>query len=190
MYQGNPIETKGENRNAGGILNRRDALRVITGGTGSTVVLSVIPVSAFAAIPQMPDWMNSLLYERLGRTEFQEGRIELNLPDRADTGLSVPFEVSVPGSPMTKEDHVRSLHIYSTRNPQPLVSDYYFTPLSGIAKVSQRIRLAQSQYVYGFAIMSDGTAWMTARHVSVSLGACAVEIFLPDAEQARRRRQR
>lgn len=134
--------------------------------------------------------MRSLVRERLGREEFREGRVVLALPDRADTGLSVPMEVSVPDSPMTADDHVQSLHVISTRNPQPLVTDYTFTPRSGIARVSQRVRLAQSQYVYGFALMSDGSAWMSAKHVSVTLGACAVEIFLPDAEAARRRRQR
>ena len=190
MYRGDSIEMRAEIKDEGRGFSRRDALRALAVGASSSAVLSVIPVPAFAAIPQMPVWMKTLLRERLGRSEFREGRVVLTLPDRADTGLSVPFEVSVPGSRMTVEDHVRSLHIYSTRNPQPLVSDYYFTPQSGIARVSQRIRLAQSQYVYGFAIMSDGTGWMTARHVSVSLGACAVEIFLPDAEQARRRRQR
>ena len=82
---------------------------------------------------------------------------------------------------MTQEDYVKSLHVFSTRNPQPLISDYYFTPRSGVAMVSQRIRLAQTQHIYGFAVMSDETAWMSARHVTVTLGACAVEIFLPDA---------
>ena len=127
--------------------------------------------------------------EYMGTPDPREGRVELALPDRADTGLSVPLEVSVPGSPMTEEDHVKSMHVLTTRNPQPLVTDYRLTPRSGVARVAQRIRLAQSQYVFAFARMSDGSAWMTARHVSVSLGACAVEIFLPDAERAKRRRK-
>ena len=59
---------------------------------------------------------------------------------------------------MTPEDHVKSVHVLTTRNPQPLVTDYYFTPRSGVARVAQRIRLAQSQYVFGFALMSDDSA--------------------------------
>ena len=74
----------------------------------------------------------------------------------------------------------RSCH--DIRNAQPHeVRKSDFTPTSGVARVSQRIRLAQTQYIYGFAIMGDETAWMSARHVTVTLGACAVEIFLPDA---------
>ena len=170
-------------------VSRRVALRAFAGSAGALSVLSVIPVPAAASLPEIPEWMRALVRERLGSIDPREGRVELALPARADTGLSVPLEVSVPGSPMTPEDHVKSVHVLTTRNPQPLVTDYYFTPRSGVAKVSQRIRLARSQYVFGFALMSDGSAWMTAKHVSVSLGACAVEIFLPDAARRRRSSQ-
>ncbi len=168
-------------------ISRRGALCAVA---GSVATVTSTPLSAAQAIPQMPEWMLALVEERLGRRDFREGRVVLDLPDRADSGLSVPMDVSVPDSPMTRTDHVRSLHVIATRNPQPLVADYRFTPASGIARVAQRIRLAQTQYVYGFALMSDDTAWMSARYVSVTLGACAVEIFLPDREAARRRRQR
>ena len=170
-------------------LGRRQALRALGVGAGALAGLSVIPVSVATALPKMPFWMLDLVRERLGTTDVREGRVELALPDRADTGLSVPLEVSVPDSPMTEQDHVKSMHVLTTRNPQPLVTDYWLTPRSGVARVAQRIRLAQSQYVFGFARMSDGSAWMTAKHVSVALGACAVEIFLPDAERAKRRRK-
>ena len=186
--------TARQRRPVGRPVGRREALRTLArsagalaGSAGALAALSVIPVPAVAALPEIPRWMLKLVRERLGTTDLREGRVELALPDRADTGMSVPLEVSVPGSPMTPEDHVKSVHVLTTRNPQPLVTDYYFTPRSGVARVAQRIRLAQSQYVFGFARMSDDSAWMTAKHVSVSLGACAVEIFLPDAEQASRR---
>ena len=170
-------------------FDRRELVRELAGSAGALAALSVIPAPAAAALPEMPYWMLDLVRERLGTTAPREGRVELALPDRADTGLSVPLEVSVPGSPMTAEDHVKSMHVLTTRNPQPLVTDYWLTPRSGVARVAQRIRLAQSQYVFAFARMSDESAWMTAKHVSVSLGACAVEIFLPDAERAKRKRK-
>ncbi len=162
------------------MMNRRKALLGLSACTGTIATISLNPAPAAAAVPEMPNWLQSLVQERLGRTDFREGRVVLEMPNRADTGLSVPLSVSVPDSPMTQEDFVKSLHLFSTRNPQPLISDYHFTPMSGVAMVSQRIRLAQTQYIYGFAIMSDDTAWMSARHVAVTLGACAVEIFLPD----------
>ena len=175
------IDDRG-NSGTGKLINRRKALLGLSSCTGAIAAISLGPLPAASAVPDMPDWLKSLVRDRLGRSDFLEGRVVLEMPNRADTGLSVPLSVSVPDSPMTETAHVRSLHVFSTRNPQPLISDYYFTPRSGIAKVSQRIRLAQPQYVYGFAIMSDESAWMSARHVTVTLGACAVEIFLPDAK--------
>ena len=166
----------------GKLINRRNALLGLSACTGTIAAISLGPVPAASAVPEIPEWLQTLVRDRLGRSDFLEGRVVLEMPKRADTGLSVPLSVSVPDSPMTDTDHVKSLHAFSTRNPQPLISDYYFTPRSGVARVSQRIRLAQTQYIYGFAIMSDETAWMSARHVTVTLGACAVEIFLPDAK--------
>ena len=166
---------------------RRQAIELLAGGAGAYALLSTSPVSAADAFPEVPEWLQNLVFDRLGKKNFREGRIQLDLPDRADTGLSVPLTASVPDSPMSELDYVRSLHVLTTRNPQPLVTDYFFTPRSGIAKVSQRIRLAQSQFVFGFSIMSDDSAWVSAKHVTVSLGACAVEIFLPDAKRASRK---
>ena len=127
--------------------------------------------------------------ECLGDREALAGRVVLDLPDRADTGVSVPLTVSVPDSPMTAVDYLKSLHVLTTRNPQPLVTDCYFTPRSGRAEVSQRFRLVQSQEVLAFAVISDDSAWVTAKHVNVSLGACAVEIFQADKERAIRSRK-
>ena len=165
---------------SGELINRRKALLGLSVCTGTIAAISLVPVPSASAVAEIPEWLQALVRDRLGRSDFLDGRVELEMPNRADTGLSVPLTVSVPDSPMTESDYVKSLHVFSTRNPQPLISDYYFTPRSGVAKVSQRIRLAQTQYIYGFAIMSDESAWMSARHVTVTLGACAVEIFLPD----------
>ena len=82
-------------------VDRREALRALGASAGALAALSVIPVPAAAALPEMPHWMLDLVRERLGTTDLREGRVELALPDRADTGLSVPLEVSVPDSPMT-----------------------------------------------------------------------------------------
>ena len=175
------IDDRG-NSGTGTLVNRRKALLGLSVCTGAIAAISLCPVPAASAVPELPEWLQALVRDRLGRSDFLEGRVLLEMPNRADTGLSVPLSVSVPDSPMTEADFVKSLHVFSTRNPQSLISDYYFTPRSGVAKVSQRIRLAQTQYIYGFAIMSDETAWMSARHVTVTLGACAAEIFLPDAK--------
>lgn len=167
--------------------SRRQALRSLVGGVGATAVLTVIPVPVLAAMAEVPERLRRVVRERLGDRHFREGRIQLTLPDRADTGMSVPVSVGVPDSPMSPDDFVRSLHVFAPSNRQPLVADYFFGPRSGRAMVSQRMRLAQTQHVFAFGIMSDDSAWMTAHYIYVTLGACAAEIFLPDARRARER---
>ena len=166
---------------------RFDRRRTLQALGCAVAALSAVTVPTAAALPELPEGLRELVFERLGTREFQEGRVDLALPDRADTGLSVPLTISVPDSPMSDADFVASLHVVTTGNPQPNVADYFFTPSSGLARVSQRMRLAKSQLVLGFAKMSDGSAWLSSKHVSVALGACAVEIFLPDARQASRK---
>ena len=113
------------------LINRRNALLGLSACAGTVAAVSYRPAAAASAVPDMPEWLRSLVRNRLGRLDFLEGRVVLEMPNRADTGLSVPLTVSVPDSPMTEADHVRSLHVFSTRNPQPLISDYHFTPKFG-----------------------------------------------------------
>ncbi len=165
--------------------SRRQARHSLAAGAGAAAAFTIVPVPAWAAMAEVPEWLRRVVRERLGDRHFRDGRIQLTLPDRADTGMSVPVSVAVPDSPMCPDDFVRSLHLFAPSNRQPLVAEYFFVPRSGRAAISQRMRLAQSQHVFAFAIMSDDSVWMTAHHITVTLGACAAEIFLPDARSAR-----
>ena len=51
-----------------------------------------LPCRRAAALPEIPHWMLALVRERLGRTDPREGRVELALPSRADTGFSFPWK--------------------------------------------------------------------------------------------------
>ncbi len=175
-------------RTAAATPTRRKILQTLAGGAGSMALISVIPRAAQAEL-LVPDRVFDAMADRMGNLNFQEGAVVLTMPNRADTGLSVPVTVGVPDSPMTNENYVKSLHMFTELNPQPLVADYYLTPRSGRAEISTRIRLARSQFVYAGAVMSDNTAWVSTFFVTVTLGACAADIFLPDAEEAVQRRQ-
>jgi sulfur-oxidizing protein SoxY len=52
-------------------------------------------------------------------------------------------------------------------------AEFHFTPQSGTALVSTRVRLAQSQYVLAVAEMSDGTLLMARTWVKVDINGCA-----------------
>jgi sulfur-oxidizing protein SoxY len=169
---------------------RRSMLQILAGGAGSLAMYTVTAQPAQAEL-LIPDVVFRAMVERMGDRTFSESgkNLVLTIPTHAETGLSVPATVSVPNSPMTPADHITSLHMFTELNPQPYVADYYLTPRSGKAEITTRIRLARSQFVYAGAIRSDGTAWITAFYITVNLGACAADIFLPDAAEAVRRRQ-
>ena len=169
---------------------RRGMLQMLVGGAGSAALLSVTPRPAQAEL-LLPDVVYNAMIERMGDLSFREanGNIVLEMPSHAETGLSVPVTLAVPDSPMTPANYVKSLHLFTELNPQPYVADYYLTQRSGKAEISTRMRLARSQSVYAGAIFSDETAYISAFHVTVNLGACAADIFLPDEAEAVRRRR-
>jgi sulfur-oxidizing protein SoxY len=76
-------------------------------------------------------------------------------------------------SPMIQTDYVRLVHVLAPRNPITLVGSFQFTPQSGRARVSTRIRLAEPQNVLAAAEMSDGTVLMTKTWVKVDSNGCA-----------------
>jgi sulfur-oxidizing protein SoxY len=99
------------------------------------------------------------------------GRISLDLPEIAENGNTVPYTVRVE-SPMTSSDYVKAVHLLAPANPHPQISSFFFTPQSGKAAVSGRMRLAQTQEVLVFAEMSDGKLYTARRPVKVTVGGC------------------
>ncbi len=103
-----------------------------------------------------------------------EGKlIRLELPALAENGATVPFTITVD-SPMTEENHVASIHIFAPKNPVVHVAGFFFTPQSGRASVTSRMRLAESQEVVGVAMQSDGRAFLARKFVKVTIGGCDV----------------
>jgi len=75
-------------------------------------------------------------------------------------------------SPMTEADHVKAIHVFNEKNPQPNVLSIRLGPRAGKAAISSRIRLADSQTVTAIAEMSDGSFWSDEADVVVTLAAC------------------
>jgi sulfur-oxidizing protein SoxY len=107
----------------------------------------------------------------LGDRQPQEGRVKIDAPEIAENGNTVPVTVEVE-SPMTEQDHVKTVHIFADGNPRPEVASFHFTPASGEAVASTRIRLAKTQNLYAVAEMSDGSLYMVKREVKVTIGGC------------------
>ena len=94
---------------------------------------------------------------------LEEG-VTVDLPEIAENGNIVPYKLDVE-SPMTEDDYVERLHLLSTANPQAAVATFHFTPLSGKATVTGRMRLAKTQDVVAVAETSTGKLLIgTAEH--------------------------
>ena len=85
----------------------------------------------------------------------QSGRVTVSVPAISENGYSVPLSVAVD-SPMTADDYVRRLLVVSQSNPLPIIESFELGPKAGLAQISTRIRLADSQRIYAIAEMHDG----------------------------------
>jgi sulfur-oxidizing protein SoxY len=106
------------------------------------------------------------------RVTFRHEGLEMDLPQHAEVGGSVPVTVRV-ASAMTQDDHPTVVHLVAHGNPTPHILSAWFTPAGGRAEFSTRIRLERSQTVSLVAGMRDGRHLRLDRDVSVSFGACA-----------------
>jgi sulfur-oxidizing protein SoxY len=111
----------------------------------------------------------------VGDRTLREGRVTLDLPPLVENGNAVPLTVSVD-SPMTEADHVRAVHVFNEKNPQPHVLDARLGPQNGKAFLATRIKLADAQKVVAIAEMSDGTYWRASAEVIVTLAACIEDL--------------
>ena len=144
---------------------RRSVLALSAGGAAALVGLRAMP--AFAST----DDAMAKVMEFAGGAEPQTGTISLTAPELAENGNTVPVSVSVD-SPMTDDDYVESVAIYADGNPRPEVIVFNFTPMSGEASATTRMRLAQTQNVIAVAKTSTGNVFMDKREVKVTIGGC------------------
>ena len=107
----------------------------------------------------------------VGDAEVRRGKVKLDVPPLIDNGNSVPLSVIVD-SPMTSADHVKAIHVFTEKNPQPNVLSAYLGPRAGRAAVSTRARIADTGTVMAIAQMSDGSFWSDSVQVVVTLSAC------------------
>lgn len=137
-------------------------------GGGAVGALFGLTATAVRATPA--EAKEAILKLTAGAT-VRPGRVTLELPPLVENGNSVPLTVSVD-SPMTTADHVKAIHVIVEKNPQPYVASFHLGPRAGRARVSTRIRLADSQSVVAICEMSDGSFWSGSAESVVTLAAC------------------
>ena len=123
-----------------------------------------------------PAMLASAIRNVVGTAPVKTGKVKLDMPPLVENGNTVPMTVSV-ASPMAPEDHVKSIHVFNEKNPQPNIGNFYLGPQAGRAQVATRIRLADSQKVVAIAKLSDGSFWSASVDVVVTLAACTEEVI-------------
>ena len=139
---------------------------IVTGGAAALTALVAAPVLADQKA------VDESLMKLIGDKAPGEGTmIKLDLPEIAENGNTVPLKFEID-SPMTDDNYVKSVHVFADGNPRPDVASFHFTPASGKAAASTRMRLAKTQNVVAVAEMSDGKVFKAAKEVKVTIGGC------------------
>jgi sulfur-oxidizing protein SoxY len=151
---------------------RRKFLAAVGSFIGSFAAAPTVTVRPAAATPAS---MAAAIREVVGEAPVRQGKVKLDVPPLVENGNAVSLTVSVE-SPMTESEHVKSIHIFNEKNPQSNVTTFYLGPRAGRARVSSRIRLADSQKVVAIARLSDDSFWSDSVDVMVTLAACLEDL--------------
>jgi sulfur-oxidizing protein SoxY len=143
---------------------------------GGAAVLGAVPILTLRSTEATPAMLATAIRNVVGEAAVRSGKVRLEIPPLVENGNTVPMTVSVE-SPMTANDHVKSIHVFNEKNPQPNIGNYYLGPNAGRAQVSTRIRLADSQKVVAIARLSDDTFWSAGVDIIVTLAACTEEVI-------------
>ncbi|MBQ2262506.1 MAG: hypothetical protein II336_14190 [Loktanella sp.] len=144
--------------------------RILLKAGAATAALALVGSAPLRAdeVNAWQDWRDQILDER----EVVGDGIVLGLPAVAENGAQVPLTIRVD-SPMTVDDHVRTIHIIATRNPAPEIGTFHLTPSLTRAEVMTRIRIAEEQEIIVLAELSDGRVLQQTASIIVSIGGCA-----------------
>jgi len=73
---------------------------------------------------------------------------------------------------MTTDNYVSEILVVADGNPNPGVATFQFSPLTGKAEASTRIRLATTQNIIAVAKTSKGEFFTNQKLVKVTIGGC------------------
>ena len=121
-------------------------------------LVAVLPMPALASAT------DDLIAEFTGGADVAEGGVDLDAPEIAENGNTVPIEVGAEGAV--------SIMVLAAGNPTPPVATFNFGPLAGAHRAKTRIRLAGTQDVVAVAKMADGSFAKTSKTVKVTIGGC------------------
>ncbi|MRU16999.1 thiosulfate oxidation carrier protein SoxY [Roseovarius sp. A21] len=115
-------------------------------------------------MPAMASLADDMIAEFTGGADVADGGVDLDAPEIAENGNTVPIEVSAEGA--------SAIMVLAAGNPTPGVATFNFGPGAGAQRAKTRIRLAGTQDVIAVAKMADGSFAKTQKTVKVTIGGC------------------
>jgi sulfur-oxidizing protein SoxY len=150
------------------VVDRRE---FVVGAAAAATLAAFLSRIGTASAQDKPPTFDELYNKIVGDKKPEEGKVSIDLPEIAENGNTVPYTVAID-NPMSDSDFVKAIHIFAPGNPGPSIATFYFTPLSGAAKVSSRMRLAKTQDIVAVAELSNGSMLVGKRTVKVTIGGC------------------
>ncbi len=108
---------------------------------------------------------------RFGNRPIRKGHVQLDIPENAPDGRSVPVFIETD-LPMTDGEYVRAFHLIVDHNPDIYLAGFHLTPAMGEASIDTRIKMRRTSYVRVIAETSRGELWSAATKVYVTLNGC------------------
>ena len=147
----------------------------IKGIAAVAAVSAVTPSASFAAAkPKGGNEMtlaSALKAITGGKKVAKSGKVKLKAPEIAENGRVVPITVTVD-SPMTSSDHVKAIHVLTSKNGNARCISVGLTPANGVALFKTRIKLGATQDVVAVVEMSNGSFLSATANVKVTIGGC------------------
>ena len=150
------------------VVDRRE---FVVGGAAAAMLVALLGRTGTATAQDKQPTFDEAMKAIVGDKKADESQVAIKLPEIAENGNTVPYSVTVE-SPMSDDSYVKTVHVLSSGNPSPTIATFHFTPMSGKAEISSRMRLAKTQDIYAVAELSDGSIHVGKRTVKVTIGGC------------------
>lgn len=136
------------------------SLAVGAGLLSPRAVLASWDAEAFGATT-----LDDALTHAFGGTAVEDsGDIELDVPDLAENGASVPVRVT------TGIAGAETISVLAAKNPTPLAARYHLGD-GGVTSVAMRVKLGQTGDVIGL-VQANGKLYAARKSVKVTAGGC------------------
>ena len=146
-------------------------------------LLLAAPVSAEDVDETRWNALRELLFEERPIRDGSEV-LALEAPYRAHDAAVVPISLNA-AFPQSEERFIKTVTLLIDENPLPMAGRFHFTPASGLASFSTRVRVNAYTHIRAIAETNDGELFMTKRYVKASGGCSAPAGKDPDEALAR-----